>query len=97
MAQSDYTRGEMNINEHKGSYGGFVQGSIWGGGLILVIVLIATLFFAAKFAFLPSLIATFVVGVIYGLALKMSMRWYAVLFCLAIFAVIIAAIGSLLS
>jgi len=97
MAQSDYTHGEMNISEHKGSYGGFVAGSVWGGGLILVLVLMATLIFAAKFAFLPSLIGTFVVGVIYGIALKMSMRWYAILICLSIFAVIIAAIGSLLS
>jgi len=96
MAQSDYTRGEMSVKEHTGTYGGFVQGSMWGGGLILVIVLMASLIFAAKFAFLPSLVGTFVVGVLFGLALKMSMRWYAVLVSLAILAVIIAAIGSLL-
>ncbi len=96
MAQSDYTHGEMNVNEHTGTYGGFVQGSMWGGGLILVIVLMSSLIFAAKFAFLPSLIGTFIVGILFGLALKMSMRWYAVLVVLAIFAVIIAAIGSLL-
>lgn len=96
MAQSDYTHGKMNVNEHNGTYGGFVQGSMWGGGLILVIVLMSSLIFAAKFAFLPSLIGTFIVGILFGLALKMSMRWYAVLVVLAIFAVIIAAIGSLL-
>lgn len=95
MAQSDYTHGEMFVEDHKGTYSGFVHGSMWGGGLIIMIVLMSTLVFAAKFAFLPSLIATFIVGVIYGIVLKMSLRWYAVIVGLAVFTVIVAAIGSL--
>ncbi|WP_017931547.1 aa3-type cytochrome c oxidase subunit IV [Robiginitomaculum antarcticum] len=96
MAQSDYKRGNMIVEDHKGTFGGFVAVSIWATGLLVIIVLMATLIFAAKFAFLPSLIATFIVGVIYGLVLKMSLRWYAILFFFAIFAVIVAAIGALL-
>jgi len=67
-----------------------MSGSKWGGGIILVICLYAILTFAAKFAWPPSLVGTFVVGVLYGLALKMKTGWYAMVFALAVLGAIIS-------
>lgn len=94
---SDYQHGHMPVDGHHKTYGGFMVGSIWGTGLILVICLYAILTFACGFAWLPSLIGTFIVGVLFGLALKMKMGWYATLVALTVFAGIISVIISLLA
>lgn len=94
---TEYKHGEMPVDGHHKTYNGFMVGSIWGGGLILVICLYAILTFAAGFAWLPSLIATVIIGFLYGLALKMKISWYAAVIALAIFGAIVSIIISVLT
>lgn len=94
---SEYKRGEMEITDHSKTYSGFMAASIWGGGVIVLICLMAILTFAAGFPWMPSLIGTFVVGVIMGLALKMKAGWYGLLIGLAIFGAIVSILISVLA
>ena len=94
---SDYKRGEMEITGHSKTYDGFMAVSIWGGCVIILVCLMAILTFAAGLPWLPSLIGTFVVGVIMGLVLKMKSSWYGLLIGLAIFGAITSLLISALA
>lgn len=94
---SDHTHGKMPVDGHNKTYSGFMSASIWGGGIIILICLYATLTFAAKFGWMPSLVGTFVVGILYGLALKMKTGWYALVVGLAVFGAIVSVLISALN
>lgn len=87
---SQHPHGEMPVEGHDKTYAGFIGGSVWGGGIILLLCLYSILTFAAHFAWIPSLVGTFVVGILYGMALKMKTGWYATVFGLAVFAAIVS-------
>lgn len=89
---SNYVSGEMPVEGQHKTYAGFMAGTVWGGGMIILICLYASLTFAAGFAWLPSLIGTFVVGVLYGLALKLKTNWYAAVIGLAVLGAITSII-----
>lgn len=76
---SDYHRGDMEIAEQENTYDGFMDWTVYGGSALIVILLFFILLFAVKLAWFPSLIATFIVGVIIGMALKLKGGWYAFL------------------
>lgn len=94
---SDFKSGEMPIEGQAKTYGGFLKGTIWGGGVIILICLYAILTFAANFPWLPALVGTTVVGFLYGLALKMKTGWFAMVIGLAIFGAIISLMIVLLN
>lgn len=93
---SNHTPGSMPVEGQAKTYNGFMTGSIWGAGIIILICLYAILTFAAGFAWLPSLVGTFIVGVIYGMALKMKTGWFALVVGLAVFGAIISILISVL-
>lgn len=96
MAASDYKPGDMPIEGHKDTYGGFLHMSIWGAGLIIMVCLLPTLVFAAKFGWWVSLILTAIVGVIFGVAMKLSARWYGAVILLFMLGVFVGVIRALL-
>ena len=85
MANSNYTRGEMEITDHKGTFSGFMGTSKYGGAAIIVMLLFPILIFGVNLAWPTSLILSVVVGVLIGVALKFKAQWYAGLFGIAIF------------
>ncbi|MDB2437769.1 aa3-type cytochrome c oxidase subunit IV [Hellea sp.] len=93
---SDYERGTMGVDGHKKTFGGFMGTTVYGGAAIALLVIFPTLVFGANMGWLPALIATLIVGVILGVALKLKGGWYAGMIVsavpLAIASALIAAI-----
>lgn len=93
---SDYVRGTMPVNDHRGTFGGFMSTTRYGGSLIALIVLMPTLVFGTALTWLPALIVTLVVGIILGISLKLKGGWYAGIIGLSVFTAIICALLSAL-
>lgn len=96
MANSDYTRGEMKITDHKETFSGFMGMSVYGGAAIIVALLFPILVFAVNLAWPTSLIATVVLGVIMGVALKFKAQWYAVLVGTAVILAVLIGLLTLI-
>mgnify|MGYP000574949185 CR=1 FL=1 len=100
MANSDYTRGEIKITDHKETFSGFMGMSVYGGATIIVTLLFPILVFGVNLAWPTSMIATVIIGVIMGVALKLKAQWYALLVAgavsLSVAILVVSFIGKLL-
>ena len=95
-SNSDYNRGDMEITAQKGTFSGFMVGTIYGGAAIIVGLLFPVLVFGAGFGWFPSLVASVIVGILIGIGLKLKGAWYATLIGLGVVTAIICAIFSAL-
>jgi len=93
---SDYVHGTMGVDDHRGTFGGFMSGTKYGGALIVLVVLMPTLVFGTALTWFPALIITVIVGILVGLALKLKGGWYASVIGLAVFTAIICVLLSAL-
>lgn len=89
---SDYTRGEMPVEGHRGTFTGFMAGTKYGGAFLVVILLFPTLVFGTAISWFPALVASVIVGFFIGAALKLKGAWYATLIGLAIVTAILCLI-----
>lgn len=90
---SDYKRGDMEIGAQKGTFGGFMDLTVYGGALIALMLLMAILTVGGVgLTWFPALIITFIVGVLVGVGLKLNATWYATIAILSI----LTAIGCLI-
>ncbi len=96
MADTNYTRGEMSIEDHSETFGGFMKTSIYGGAVIIVTLLFPILTFGAMLAWPTALLTSVIIGIVIGIALKFKAQWYAVMIGLAIFLAIIIALLTML-
>jgi len=80
---SEYIHGNMPIDGHNKVFSGFVHLSAFFTALTIVVLLMPILVFGANIAWLPALIATFIVGVILTPAFKLGGGWIATLIGLA--------------
>jgi len=94
MASTDYKRGEMEVTSQKGTFGGFMNGTVYGGAAIVYILLFPIFMFAVRMGWFPSLIISVVVAIIIGAALKLKGAWYVFVIGLAIPTAILSAIFS---
>lgn len=85
MADSNYTRGEMEITDHEGTFSGFMGVSKYGAVTIIVLLMFPILTFAANVAWPTSLVISIVLGVILGVALKFKAQWFAGLIGFSVF------------
>jgi hypothetical protein len=69
-APSDYTRGEMIIEEHESTFSGFIKLSKWGSLYIAALVLLLTIWFCTAGGFIAALISAVVVVVLGTLVLS---------------------------
>lgn len=93
---SDYVRGKMDVVGHHQTFSGFMSGTVYGGALIALIVIMPTLVFGAGMTWAPALLATLVIGFILGGALKLNGGWYASIIASAVFIAITCAVFSAL-
>lgn len=91
-SKSDYKRGEMEINAQKGTFSGFMAGTVYGGAAIIVGLLFPILVYGVNLSWAPALITSIVVGILIGIGLKLKGAWYASLIGLGILAAIICAV-----
>ena len=96
MADSNYTRGDMNIEDHSETFGGFMKFSVYGGAAIIMMLLFPILVFGVNLAWPISLIITVVLGGSMGIALKFKAQWYAILIGISVLLAIIIGIAKLI-
>ena len=94
---SDYTHGSMEVDAQSGTFTGFMDGTKYGGSLIALIVIMPTLVFAVGLHWFPALVATLILGVVMGLALKLKGGWYVGLIGLSIVTTIASIILSIMA
>ena len=92
MASTDYKRGEMEVTSQQGTFGGFMNGTVYGGSAIVYILLFPICMFAVGLGWMPSLIISVIVALILGVALKLKGAWYVFVIGLAIPTAILSAI-----
>ena len=92
---SDYEHGSMDVNAQSGTFSGFMNGTVYGGSAIGLLVIWATLLFAVGTGWFVAVIATVILGIIVGLVLKLKAQWYAGVIGLGILVGIGSAIASL--
>jgi len=92
--QSDYVHGTMGVENHKKTFGGFMDYTVYGGAAIALIVIYPTLVFGTSLSWFPALIVTLIIGVILGIGLKLKAGWYAAMIACAIPFAIFSAILS---
>jgi hypothetical protein len=81
---SNYTRGEMKVDAQAGTFSGFMGGTIYGGALVALVVIMPTLVFALGMGWPTALLITLILGFVIGAVLKLKAAWYAALVGLAI-------------
>ena len=96
MASTDYKRGEMEVTNQQGTFGGFMNGTVYGGAAIVYILLFPICMFAVGLGWMPSLITAVIVAFILGVALKLKGGWYVFVVGLAILTAIFSAVFSAL-
>lgn len=67
---SDYTRGEMIVEEHEKTYSGFLKVTKWGSLYLAATILFLVLWFCTPAHFLGALITAVILLVIGTLALS---------------------------
>lgn len=77
MAQSG-AHGNMDIQDQKATFHGFLMASVWTSGLIIQAVGLLTLAFAIGAGWWPGLAVFVAVGVALGLAFRLSGVYWAV-------------------
>jgi len=92
---SNYNRGDMKIDAQGRTFNGFMGGTVYGGVVVALVVIMPTLIFGVGLGWLPALIATFVVGVLCGVALKLKGGFYVGLVAVSILVAIACALLSL--
>ncbi|PHS41256.1 MAG: hypothetical protein COA91_02775 [Robiginitomaculum sp.] len=95
--KSEYIHGEMPLDGHNSTFSGFVRQSAFYTAFFIVALLMPILVFGANIAWLPALIATFIVGVIITPAFKLGGGWIATLVGLAVLTLMIVALVAIFS
>jgi hypothetical protein len=76
MAQSG-GHGEMDIQDQKETFHGFLMASVWTSGLIAQSVMLLTLAFAIGLGWWPGFVAFVLIGVVIGSVFKLSGVYWA--------------------
>jgi uncharacterized membrane protein YdcZ (DUF606 family) len=91
---SSYERGAQDLSQHNETYGRIMDVTIWSAGLIGVSVLFFSMVFAAKMAWMPALVISFVAAILAGMVLKRGGAWHATMTGLAILTLILGFVIS---
>ncbi len=91
MAQSG-AHGNMDIQDQKATFNGFLMASVWTSGLIIQSVALLTLAFAIGAGWWPGFAVFVVLGIVLGLAFRLSGVYWAVQVALFV----LLAIGGLI-
>lgn len=91
MATHEYHRGEMNIQDQKSTWDGFITGSVWGGLIIILMVGHAVLSIAIGLPWAVSLGIMALVGFGAGVFMNLGGRWMATVVVMIILALLVQA------
>jgi len=92
----EYTRGEMDISEHKATFDGVMSVSVYSTLVLSVVLLCLTLIFGAHFSWMNALITSAIAGGLSGYFLKQGVAYWVTLVVLAVIGLITGGLVSLL-
>ena len=95
MASADYTRGDMDIAEQERTWDGFIRASVWGSGIVALMVAYPTLAIVLGINWFVALVLCAGAGVVGGLLMGMGISWIATVVGLAGVAVVIQILITL--
>ena len=95
-SEDAYVRGEMEVDGHEETFGGFMTLSVYGGASIIVSLLFPILIFGVNLGWFLSLVITVVLGIIIGVIMKFHARWYAILIGMAVVTAVLIGLLTLL-
>lgn len=78
MAQSGGARGDMNIQDQKETFDGFLISSIWGSTLVIQTVALLTLAFAIGAGWWAGWVAVVAIGLAAGFFFRLTSVYWAV-------------------
>ncbi len=81
---AEYTRGEMDVSEHRKTFGGVMQVSVTSSLITAVLVLFLTLAFATGTGWLTALVVSVILGAAGGFMLKRGLVYYITLAALTV-------------
>jgi len=84
-AHSDYEHGTMPVEAQSGTFGGFMNLTVYGGSMIAFMLLYPILVFCTPLVWVPSLGVSLVFGIILGLVFKLKGGWYGAIIGLSVF------------
>ncbi|MBA3070322.1 MAG: aa3-type cytochrome c oxidase subunit IV [Hyphomonas sp.] len=91
MATHEFHHGEMDIQDQKATWDGFLTGSVWGGLIIVLMIGHAVLSIAIGLDWTISLGIMAIVGFAAGLLLNLGGRWMATVVVLIGLALVVQA------
>lgn len=101
MAQTDGARGDMDIQDQKATFDGFLLSSVWGGTLVIQAVALLTLAFAIGAGWWAGWVAVVAIGIGAGFLFRLSSVYWAVQVglwvLLAIGGLIVPALSGMMS
>lgn len=92
---SEYTRGEMDVNQHKRIYGGVMSTGLTGALICGLLVFYLALVFGAQTGWFIGLIVTGIAGFALGFALKQKTLYWTTLVGMGVIAFLAGIIASL--
>ena len=92
---SEYTRGEMDVNEHKRIYGGVMSTGLTGALICGMLVFYLALVFGTATGWFIALIVTAIVGGILGFALGQKTLYWTTLIGMSVLAFLAGVVASL--
>lgn len=92
----EYTRGQMDISEHKKTFDSVMNVSVYSSLLLALVVIYLTLVFAAGGDWFGSLVLTGVIGGIGGVFTKQGVLYWTSLGVLVVITVIAGFLTSLM-
>ena len=97
MASTDYTRGEMNVDEQRSMFNGVMRASAWGAIITLISLAYATLTLSLGMNWLVALVLSAAAGIAIGLGMGFGGAWVATMIGLAGLAIVIQLLIALFS
>ncbi|MEO0882301.1 MAG: aa3-type cytochrome c oxidase subunit IV [Pseudomonadota bacterium] len=97
MADTDYVHGEMDIAEQEQTFEGFLTGTVWGSGLIILIVGYATLTLSTGMHWVVALALMAGLGIAGGAFMGMGIAWIATVIGLTALAVVVQVLIGVFS
>lgn len=92
MAGADYTHGKMEISEQRRTWEGFVKFTLWGSGLVMLILAYASFTIAMGMNWVVALSICAIGGIAGGQFTRMGGAWTAAVIGLSGLAVFIQVI-----
>ena len=97
MAGSDYTHGSMDISEQTRTWEGFINFTLWGSGLTMLILSYATFTVALGMHWMVALALCVIGGIAGGAFMRMGGAWVAAVIGLTGLAVVVQLLITLFS